>query len=178
MKRCPACGQTYTDQNINFCLNDGELLSHLAEDSLQGRFGNEPPPTMFADDSPPTLMMGSARVTNQTNWQPAGQHPVPWQSQTPVGFASALPAHLQPRNQTLPTVSLILGISSLIFVCCFGGVWLGLPAAIIGFLGMRNADAFPDRFGGRGMAIAGIIIGTITFFMSIMHIIFTAIGGM
>jgi len=71
---------------------------------------------------------------------------------------------------------LILGISSLIFVCCFGGIWLGLPAAITGFLGMRNADSFPDRFGGRGMAIAAIIIGTITFFISIMQIIFTAIG--
>lgn len=178
MKRCPACGHTYTDQNINFCLNDGELLSRLAEDRLQGRFSNdEPPPTIFADDSPPTLMMGSARITNQTNWQ-ASAPPVPWQPQAPVGFASALPAHLQPRNQTLPTVSMILGVFSLVFVCCFGGIWLGLPAAIIGFLGMRNADAFPDRFSGRGMAIAGIIIGIITFFMSIIHIIFTAIGGM
>ena len=176
MKRCPACGQTYTDQNINFCLNDGELLSRLTEQSQFSQPSDEPPPTMFADDSPPTLMMNSARITNQTNWQAPAQHPVPWQSQTPVGFASGLPAHVQSKNQTLPTVSLILGISSLIFVCCFGGIWLGLPAAITGFLGMRNADSFPDRFGGRGMAIAAIIIGTITFFISIMQIIFTAIG--
>jgi hypothetical protein len=175
MKRCPSCGQTYTDQNINFCLNDGELLSRLTEPSFSLP-SDEPPPTMFADDSPPTLMMNQARITNQTNWQTPAQHPVPWQPQSPAGFASNLPAHLQPKNQTLPTVSLILGISSLIFICCFGGIWLGLPAAITGFIGMRNADMFPDRFAGRGMALTAMIIGTIAFFISIMQVILTAIG--
>jgi hypothetical protein len=176
MKRCPSCGKTYSDQNINFCLNDGELLSRLTEPNFSSSSNDEPPPTIFADDSPPTLMMNSARITNQTNWQAPAQPPVPWQPQQPVGFASGLPAHLQPKSQTLPTVALILGISSLIFVCCFGGIWLGLPAAITGFIGMRNADMFPDRFSGRGMAITAMIIGTVTFFISIVQVILTAIG--
>jgi hypothetical protein len=174
MKRCPVCSQTYTDPNINFCLSDGELLSRLTEPSPFAK--DEPPPTRFADDAPPTLMMGSSRVTNQ-NWQTA-QPPAPWQPQTPAaaGFASMMP-HLQPKNHTLPTVSLILGISSLIFVCCFGGIWLGIPAAIVGFLGMRNADREPDKFGGRGMAVGGMVIGVIAFIMSILYFLLAVIGG-
>lgn len=172
MKRCPVCGQTYTDTNTNFCLNDGELLSRLVDP-----LADEPPPTMFADDAPPTLMMGSARITNQTNWQ-AAQPPAPWQNnQMQASQFGGLPSYLQPKNHTLPTVGLILGISSLIFVCCFGGIWLGIPAAILGFLGMRNADNMPERFGGRGMAIGAMIIGTITFIFAIIHFLITVISG-
>ncbi len=176
MKQCRTCGKNYSDTDINFCLNDGELLSRLVDPTPRS-VTDEPPATMFADNSPPTLMMDSARVTNQTSWK-ASAPPVQWQGQnamSPAGFGN-LPAYLQPKSHTLPTVGLILGISSLIFVCCFGGIWLGLPAAIVGFLGLRNADNFPDRFGGRGMALGAMIIGTITFFISLIHIILTAIG--
>ncbi len=166
MKRCPVCGQTYSDANINFCLNDGELLSRLVDET-----NDDPPPTVFADDSPPTLLMNAARITNQTNWQSA-QPPAPWQNnQMLVPQYGGLPSYLQPKSHTLPTVGLILGISSIIFVCCFGGIWLGIPAAVLGLLGLRNADNFPDRFGGRGMAIAAMAIGAITFIFSMIHIL-------
>jgi hypothetical protein len=46
MKICPGCNQTYADENLNFCLNDGELLQQ------------------FGDDAPPTIMMDSSRTTN------------------------------------------------------------------------------------------------------------------
>ena len=63
-----------------------------------------------------------------------------------------------------------LGVASLIMVCCYGGLWLGVPAAVVGFLAMRNADRDPDRYGGRGLAIAGLVIGIITFIISILFI--------
>jgi hypothetical protein len=48
-------------------------------------------------------------------------------------------------------------------ICCYGGLWLGLPAAIVGYIGMRNADSDPTRYGGRGLAIGGMVAGIITF---------------
>lgn len=167
MKRCPRCGQTYTDSDINFCLNDGELLSRLSDE----------PPTLFKDDAPPTVMMDRSRVTNQTNWQTAAPPAIYQSPQQPVspGFGT-LNRFAKSTDQTLPTIAFALGLASLVLVCCYGGIWLGLPAAIVGFLGLRNADSDPERYGGRGLAIGGMVLGIVTFLMSIVFIIFAALA--
>src|SRR5687768_17571921 len=143
MKTCLRCGHVYSDDTLNFCLNDGELLVE--------KTGYEPPPTQFADDSPPTLLMNQPRVTNPIDW--AGSAPARWQGQSPIPLAQyGAAGYGASLNQTLPMVSLIMGIISVPMVCCAGGIWLGLPAAIVGFMGMRNAENDPSRYGGRGMA--------------------------
>jgi hypothetical protein len=171
MKRCPRCSKTYSDESLNFCLDDGELLTN---------FETDPPPTIFGgpsnpgfDDAPPTVLLNKPRVTNQTNWQPGG--PIaPWQGQGQVSpmpnqqFGGSFP---QSPDQTLPTISIILGAVSLLMVCCYGGIWLGLPAAVVGFIAMRNADSNPSRYGGKGLAIGGMVMGGITALISIIHIV-------
>ncbi|HVF31330.1 MAG TPA: DUF4190 domain-containing protein [Pyrinomonadaceae bacterium] len=163
MKKCLRCGQAYGDDSLNFCLNDGELL-------VDGR-GFEPRPTQYADDSPPTLVLNQPRVTNPIDWpqttpsQWQGHSPVPFQNYGMVGYG-----HTQ--NTTLATVSLSLGIASCFVVCCAGGIWLGLPAAVVGFLALRNVENNPGVYGGRGMAIGGMVIGIITFLASIVFLIF------
>src|SRR5215218_10269851 len=117
MKRCLKCGQSYTDETLNYCLNDGEVLIRET--------GYEPPPTQFADDSPPTLVLDRTRVTNPIDW---GQSPLAQQQQ---GTIQAPNPHYgmagvpKPTDQTLPTISLALGVLSIVLVCCFGGIWLG-----------------------------------------------------
>ena len=164
MKRCLKCGQTYSDETLNFCLDDGELLVHQS--------GYEPPPTQFADDSPPTLLMNQPRVTNPIDWaQSSLAHPqasVPVPANQQYGMA----AYGVSRDQTLPTISLVLGIISVFAVCCAGGILFGLPGAIVGFIAMRNVDANPNRYSGCGMAIAGMVLGIVTFFASIFILIF------
>ena len=46
MKICPRCQKTYTDDNLNFCLDDGVVLQQTS--------GNEPPATVFMNQPPPT----------------------------------------------------------------------------------------------------------------------------
>lgn len=165
MKKCLKCGQTYSDDTLNFCLNDGELLVQPG--------GYDPPPTRLADDSPPTLMMNQPRVTNPIDWPQST--PARWQGHSPAPFNDqyGLAGYgTVQTNQTLPTLALIMGITSVFMVCCFGGIWLGLPAAIVGFIGMRNADSDPARYGGRGMAIGGLVLGIVTFIASVMILIF------
>jgi hypothetical protein len=177
MKKCVRCGQTYSDDTLNFCLNDGELLVNFTGEEPRSLFPDEPPPTQFADDSPPTLAMDRARITNQTNWPQSSQPPAYWQGpSTPARNPSYTPETFNPsRDQTLPTISLVLGIFACFLVCCAGGIWLGLPAAVLGFLGMKNADSDPNRYSGRGMAIAGMVLGIVTFVVSM---IFIVIGNM
>ena len=160
MKRCPQCGQTYTDNDINFCLNDGELLSR----------------TGLSDEPPPTMMMDPPRVTSRLEGAtaPPVQYRPPGQMYGGPGQGMAT----FPRNpdQSLPIVSIALGAASMVFICCYGGIWLGLPAAIVGFLGMRNADSDPDRYGGKGLAIGGIVLGIISFILTILMFVFAILA--
>ncbi|MBX7056243.1 MAG: DUF4190 domain-containing protein [Pyrinomonadaceae bacterium] len=162
MKQCPRCGKSYVDEHLNFCLDDGELLMQLADETRSNPF----------DDSPPTVMMNDPRATNPTNWQQpqASQPPIMWQDQSNLQPQFNNPGFSQSKDQTLPTISLVLGILAFFMVCCYGGVWLGLPAAIVGFLGMKNADNDPSRYSGRGLAIGGMVLGVVTFLASMVFL--------
>ena len=163
MKRCLKCGQAYADETLNFCLNDGEMLIRET--------GYEPPPTQFADDTPPTVVLNNPRVTNPVDWGPsslAQPHGAPPTQAPHYGMAG----YGAPTDQTLPKISLAMAIVSIVSVCCAGGVLLGLPAAIVGFIAMKNVDTDPMKYGGRGMAIAGMVIGIVTFLASVFFLIF------
>jgi hypothetical protein len=56
MKRCPACNESYTDETLSFCLNDGApLLSIAAPPSPSSEQGaNAPNPTPRDSTPPPT----------------------------------------------------------------------------------------------------------------------------
>lgn len=163
MKRCPRCYKVYSDDALNFCLDDGELLENYSGGAQ---------PLSVSDESPPTLVMESPRVTNPIGWQ--ASHPIqPWQAgQQGIQGQYSNPTFQRSRDQTLPIISLILGIAACLMVCCAGGVWLGVPAAVLGFLGLRNAENDPTRYTGRGMAIGGIVLGIVTFLASVLFIIF------
>lgn len=59
MKICPTCNQTYTDETLNFCLNDGGVLNQINDDNLNQQ----------------TVIMGQAPVTNKNTFpiQPVSQ---------------------------------------------------------------------------------------------------------
>lgn len=71
-------------------------------------------------------------------------------------------------NQTLPIVSLVLGIISL---CCYVSPITGLAALITGFIGIKNANNDPQNFGGKGLAIAGMITGGLFFLVGLVYYI-------
>ena len=67
-------------------------------------------------------------------------------------------------NQTLPIVSLCLGVASIsVGWCCYLGVLLGPAAIVTGVIGMVQNKNNPDMYGGRGLALAGIITGALYF---------------
>ncbi len=147
MKQCPKCNQSYTDANLNFCLNDGELLTTMYDTSQRS----------YEDDSPPTVMMNDARTTNPINWQQPAQSPAVWQNPQVMQY----PATISP-NQTMAIVSLCLGISSLtVGWCCSLGLLLSPAALITGFIALSQIKKDPQRNTGRGLAIGGIVTGIV-----------------
>ena len=147
MKVCPVCSQTYTDDNLNYCLDDGGTL------------------TNYYDDAPPTVLLNQARTTGQ-NWDNY-QSSTPWQNQPLQQNQVHYPVQINSQNQTLPTVSLVLGIFGILFTCCYGGIPLGAAALVLGYLGLKNVNENPSEFSGRGLAIAGIITGAVGLLISV-----------
>jgi hypothetical protein len=171
MKSCPRCNKAYSDDTLNFCLDDGELLTM-----------QQPSPGGYME--PPTMVLDGARVTDPiSNWQqPTGQPPAQWNAPGPMAqqpFAS-YPMTVAP-NQTLALVSTCLGAASVtIGWCCYIGVLLAPAAIITGIIAKSNIKKDPQRYSGNGLALAGIIMGSLYFVGLILIIVIyglAAIGG-
>jgi amino acid transporter len=158
MKQCPRCNKTYTDENLNFCLEDGEMLTVMAPHS-----------GAYLDDPPPTMIMNEARVTNPVSWQqPSAPPPAVYQGQPMMGQYN-MP---MTPNQTLAIVSLCLGIGSVtIGWCCYIGVLLSPAAIITGFIALSQIKKDPQRNGGRGLAIGGIVTGLVYIAIVVLVVI-------
>lgn len=76
----------------------------------------------------------------------------------PYGF---YPAFAQQRQQTngFAVASLVLGILTL--PMCYLGIITGLLGIVFGILGIRQVNDQPERFVGKGLAVAGIILSAI-----------------
>lgn len=169
MKRCPRCGQTYTDQDINFCLNDGELLSRQTDSSYKPPFPESRP--SFADDSPPTVVLDQARVTNPTSWSPPAGQVAQYQQQYQSPIFAAQAGVVTP-NQVLGIISLATGASSLVLGWCCGlGLLLGPAGIITGIIALIQNKSDPARYGGRGFAIGGIATGSIFLVLYVLYFV-------
>jgi hypothetical protein len=171
MKQCLKCNRTYTDDTLNFCLEDGEMLV--------APYQNPPPPPQFSQDPPPTVMMNEARVTNPASWpeQPSASPPAPWQGQQMAGAQGGLPMAyaMASPSQALAVTSLGLGIASVtIGWCCWVGMLLSPAALITGFIALSQIKKDPRSYGGRGFAIGGIVTGVI--YISILILILVIYG--
>ena len=72
------------------------------------------------------------------------------------------------------TVSLVLGVVSLVGTCCYLGFLLGIPAIVVGFLARRDIARSGGALGGSGAALGGIICGALGTLVNIAQIAFFA----
>ncbi len=129
MKVCPKCNQSYDDANLNFCLNDGEMLMETE-----------------TSDAPPTIMMDSPRQTNE-NWGNINPDPnQPNQQMYQPPFATPQQTmQTGGKDQTLPIISIVSGTVGIVLsFCCYLGVLMGPIALITGYVGMNNANKNPE----------------------------------
>lgn len=146
-----------------------------------------PPPTPFNPPMPePSRPFESAASSAETVFKPeprieAASNPFnqPQMSPPPMPMApqGVSPGGFSPnpspvvgvgQNQTLAIVSLALGVLSIL--CC--GILTGIPAVITGFMAKSKAEQNPSEFGGRGLALGGIITGAIGIVLGIIGIIY------
>lgn len=144
----------------------------------------EPSPGGFSDaPRTPTFQEPDAQFGQNFGQQPFGNTPSDW---TPPpapaanwsnqGLGQDTPFSPPPtggaggQNQTLAIVSLVCGILGL---CC--GV-LGPVGFIVGYIAFNNANKNPAQYGGRGLALGGMITGGIATLLMILGIMINFLG--
>lgn len=124
----------------------------------------EPAPANKFDSFEPQSTPQSAPIA-QSSWTPPAA-PV---SGSPAMSAPPAAGTGTKVNQTLPIVSLVCGILS---VCCWISPLTGLIAIITGFLGMKNAKNDPMHYGGKTLAMVGLILGALFFLIGLAYWVF------
>ena len=76
-------------------------------------------------------------------------------------------------------LSMILGIISVtIGFCCYFGVLTGPVAIGLGAYALSLVKKDPNKFGGKGMAVTGIILGALYFILLILIILFYGLAAL
>ena len=165
MKRCPACHQTYTDDALSFCINDGTALVRPSTYDPQATFMSPPPsvtesPTLGFSDPEAAGWNTPPPYTPPGVWNPPGAWPEQQQpaQSMPPGMAQV---GGQPQ-QALAIASLVAGLLSITIglITCSGPV-LGSIAIVLGVIALVQIKNDPLRFGGKGLAIGGIAVGSL-----------------
>jgi len=152
MKRCPTCNQTFDEEWLSFCTHDGTTL-------VTDTGANQPPPTILApaqaDVHAPqaTWVTPSAELpSSSAEWRPP---PAPvWQPPAPPAYAQ--------QSNGLATAAMVVGIISVtVGWLCLGPI-PGIVAIIMGAIALSQIKKMPNRFGGKSMAVVGVVTGSVT----------------
>ena len=76
-----------------------------------------------------------------------------------------------PRTSGLAITSMVLGIVGIVTACVWVGVLIGLVGLIFGIVALVQIRKRPDVLGGTGMAVAGIITGSLATLMVVLLLV-------
>jgi hypothetical protein len=154
MKRCPTCNQTFEEEWLSFCTHDGTTL-------VTDTAANGPTPTILAPAQAdlhapqPTWVTPSAELPSASpEWRPPPPPAAVWQPPAPPAYA--------PQSNGLATAAMIVGIVGVtVGWLCLGPI-PGIAAIIMGAIALSQIKKMPNRFGGKSMALVGVITGSVT----------------
>jgi hypothetical protein len=129
---------------------------------------DEPAPAPAASWEPPV-------APPPAEWTPPPAPDAAWQNQE-IGSNTPFqtPPSLEGQSKGLAIGSLVCGILSCL--CCLS-VLTGPAAVIMGFIAKKNIDENPSQYGGRGLAMGGIITGIVGFLIGVALIIMQVFFG-
>lgn len=100
---------------------------------------------------------------------------------TPEPVAFATPPYRQPaaKKQGMAVASMVLGIITILIfwipvVGWFMGFVMGLLAIILGAVANSQANKRPDEYGGKGMAMTGLVLGIVA--LALMLLFWVIVG--
>src|SRR6266436_2055803 len=117
MKRCPKCNQTFEEDWLSFCTQDGTTLVDTSA------LPSEPPPTVLSSMPPsvspseqPTINLGGYnQPTPPASYVPPQPMQSGWQPPPPPSYAQA-------PSKSLATASMIVGLIGCVAWFCIGPI--------------------------------------------------------
>jgi hypothetical protein len=164
MKRCPNCNQTFEEEWLSFCTQDGTtLIEEAAAAELQ-----------------PTVLATSPALASQPNWNsPADNSPEarsPWAAPNPPGWQPPPPpAYLQQQSKSLANAAMVIGIISVTVGWLCMGPLPAIVAIVLGAIALSQIKKNPDRVSGKQAAWIGVITGGVTVLIYAVVMIFYAV---
>jgi hypothetical protein len=171
MKRCPTCNRTYEDDALSFCLSDG---SSLIKDEPYAPAPVEPPPAVFTPPAPGDWRSSGPVSPPAPAWQSPPQAPALSGYQQPLPATSYSSYAPVTKQNGLAIGSLVCGIAS--FLCC--SIVTGIPAIVLGIIALNKEKSDPARYGGKGMAIGGIVLGAVSILIFVVYLILAVAGAL
>ncbi|MFS8086764.1 MAG: DUF4190 domain-containing protein, partial [Acidobacteriota bacterium] len=169
VKRCPKCNQTFDEEWLSFCTQDGTTLIDDAP------LPSDPQPTIPAPN-PPAATSPNEQVTwNLSSGSDPGGQISESPAAKPVWQPPPPPLYAQPANKSLATAAMVLGIISVtVGWMCFGPI-PGIAAIILGGVALSQIKKNPERVTGRQFAWVGVITGSLTLVIYACVMIFYVI---
>jgi hypothetical protein len=123
----------------------------------------EPNFAQFKDPDPPAASSNpfDPPAASTPEWAP----PSKMEPKRDAGMSGPPSTGQEGQSKVLAIVSLVAGILSLF--CCNWFVF-GLAAVVVGFIAKGKATTDPAHYGGRGLALGGIITGVISIILGIV----------
>lgn len=172
--RCPECNLANWATSIN-CKRCGYFLQ-AADAENASPFGAEQHPRQFSDADSQNFQASEQQANNQSNWSQTAPPPNNQNYRQPNYQNSYQPHYAQNDNYSgnqagygqnnryaaperksgMAIASMVLGL-----VGCFLASPVGL---ILGIVSLKRANRSPFEYGGKGFAIAGIVLNSIGLF--------------
>jgi hypothetical protein len=162
--KCPHCGLTNwaTDENCKRCK---QSLHAPAYD--QPAYSNAPYGDQHQQYAPQSY------EAQQQYYQPQGYGSSQGYGGGPYQYGGY--QHTAGKKQGLAIASMIMSIASIPLMALLIGMLLAPVAFILGIVGVKKANRYPAEYGGKGMAIAGIVVSAFAVFVFIPIILAIAI---
>ena len=163
MKRCPVCNTTFDDPYLSFCPNDGTPLLRMSPEEAH------------------TVLMTpreTDEVAGSSSSPPPTPQPYSWANDSPARWVPPPPPTIPgPANQqqSLAVASLILGLVSITFGWLCGGPFFALLALVLGIVALMQHKKDPVRYGGKGLAMIGTILGALVLVIYLVLMAFWVI---
>jgi len=88
-----------------------------------------------------------------------------------VGGVPLMPQIVVP-NANLATACLVFGIFGFLLSCVWIGALAGIPAVICGHMAISQIRRDPQRVGGNGMAVGGLVLGYLAIVIQVIVVCF------
>jgi hypothetical protein len=164
MKHCPTCSANFDDDDLGYCTDDGTPLlagaNPFSADAQATRVFADPPATeVFSAPRPTEYAPPPPTPTPEPyRWANGAPPPPAW---TPPP-APMYPAVRQQQQQTtIGLLSLIFGLASITIGWLCLGLPMGILAIILGFVALSQVRKNPTQYGGKPLAIVGMVTGGI-----------------